>query len=120
MHVTVIDSFIDYEPGSVQYQFNENDLKTVSADPKIDWLFTVESTPIYTSSSNHQADLTLRNAYYSFFDQYGVDLVFPSDNHNYQRTFPLKYNIDSSNNSIIVDKNQNNYKNNDKDDGVIT
>jgi hypothetical protein len=51
----------------------------------------------------------------------GLDLVFSSDNHNYQRTFPLKYNsnADSSNNPIIVDRNQNNYKNNDKEDGVI-
>jgi len=63
-----------------------------------------------------------------FFDKYGVDLVFTSDNHNYQRTFPIKFNDekrDSSNNPIIVDSNQNNYHininddNNNNNNGVI-
>ena len=39
-------------------------------------------------------------------------MVFTSDNHNYQRTFPLKYNDEDdndSNNPIIADSNQNNY-----------
>lgn len=46
-------------------------------------------------------------------------MVFTSDNHNYQRTFPLKYNSQGEDfkNPIIVDNNQNNHYN--KDDGVI-
>ena len=40
----------------------------------------------------------------------GLILVFTSDNHNYQRTFPLKYNSydESSNNPIIADNRFNN------------
>jgi Calcineurin-like phosphoesterase len=112
VHVTVIDPFIDYEPGSAQYQFIENDLKTAYNNPNIHWIFAVESTPMYTSPSKHDADSTIRDTYHPLFDEYNVDLVLTSDNHNYQRTFPLKHNsqqVGDSSNPIITDKNQNNY-----------
>jgi hypothetical protein len=112
VHVTVIDPFIDYEPGSAQYQFIENDLKTAYNNPNIHWIFAVESTPMYTSPSKHDADSTIRDTYHPLFDEYNVDLVLSSDNHNYQRTFPLKHNsqqVGDSSNPIITDKNQNNY-----------
>ena len=91
-HFVFIDPYIDYKPGSAQYQFIENDLKTASTNPKIDWTFVAEHIPMYTSPSKHPADSTIRDIYQPLFDKYGVDLVFSGDNHNYQRTFPLKYN----------------------------
>jgi hypothetical protein len=111
IHVTVIDPFIDYKPGSSQYQFIENDLRNASNNQKIDWKFVVESTPIYTSPSDHPANSTIRDTYHPLFDKYGIDIVFTSDNHNYQRTFPLKYNSEGGNSSnpIIADKNLNKY-----------
>jgi hypothetical protein len=109
VHVTVIDPFSDYGSTSDQYQFIEQDLKSASANSKIDWRFVVESTPIYTSPSEHPADSTIRDIYHPLFDKYNIDLVFSSDNHNYQRTFPLKYNSDGdSSNPIITDRNQTN------------
>ncbi|HEX5187831.1 MAG TPA: LamG-like jellyroll fold domain-containing protein [Nitrososphaeraceae archaeon] len=109
-HFVFIDPYIDYKPGSAQYQFIENDLKTASTNPNIDWIFAVESAPMYTSPSKHDADTTIRDTYHPLFDRYDVDLVLSSDNHNYQRTFPLKYNNQSgSSNPIITDKNQTNY-----------
>jgi hypothetical protein len=123
VHVTVMDPYIDYEPGSDQYQFIENDIKTAFTDPSIDWRFVVESVPIYTSPSQHPGDSTIKDIYHPFFDKYGVDIVFTSDNHNYQRTFPLKYNSEDvgedSNNPIIVDRNQNNYYYGNNEGGVI-
>ena len=121
VHFVIIDPYIDYNADSSQYHFIEQELKTASTNPKIDWTFVVESIPIYTSPAQHPANSTIRDIYHPLFDKYGVDLVFTSDNHNYQRTFPLKYNSkggDSSNHPIIVDSNQNNYYNNDKG-GVI-
>jgi hypothetical protein len=112
VHVTVLDPYIDYEPGSAQYQFIQSDLKTASSNPNIDWIFAVESTPMYTSPSKHDADPTIRDTYHPLFDEYNVDLVLSSDNHNYQRTFPLKYNSQQggdSSNPIITDNSQNNY-----------
>jgi Calcineurin-like phosphoesterase len=124
VHVIFMDPYLDYTPGSSQFHFIVNDLKTASADPEIDWIFVVESIPIYTSPAQHEADYSIRDIYHPFFDKYGVDLVFSSDNHNYQRTFPLKYNSedkDSSNYPLIVDRNSNNYFYYDDiyDNGVI-
>ena len=128
VHVTVIDPFIDYKPGSAQYQFIDDDLKTASTNPNIDWIFVAQSIPMYTSPSKHPSDYVLTDTYYPLFDKYDVDLVLSSDNHNYQRTFPLNYHdgLDSSDNPIIVNKNQknyhsinyNNYKDNDNN-GII-
>ncbi|HET7644831.1 MAG TPA: metallophosphoesterase [Nitrososphaeraceae archaeon] len=131
LHVTIIDPFIDYKPGSAQYKFIDNDLKTASTNPNIDWIFAVQSTPMYTSPSKHPSDYKITDTYYPLFDKYDVDLVLSSDNHNYQRTFPLDYHSSSSgaassDNPTIVNKNQKNYHsinyNNYKDDdknGVI-
>ena len=122
MHITFTDPFIDYGSTSAQYLFIENELKTAFIDPKIDWIFVVESTPMYTSPSKHPSDTTIRDVYQPLFDKYGVDLVLSSDNHNYQRTFPLKYNNNAdSSNPIIVDNNQDNYNYNYNQDntGVI-
>ena len=115
-HFVFIDPYIDYKPGSAQYQFIENDLKTASTNPNIDWRFVVESVPMYTSPSKHPADSNIRDIYHPLFDKYKVDIVFNSDNHNYQRTFPLKYNNGDSSNPIIANKNKNSY---DSYTGVI-
>jgi hypothetical protein len=120
VHFIFIDPYIDYRLGSDQYQFIEQDLKTASTNPKIDWTFIVEHIPMYTSPTKHPADYTVRDIYHPLFDKYGVDLVFSGDNHNYQRTFPLKYNNNgggySSNNPIISNSDKNNYN---ADSGVI-
>jgi hypothetical protein len=59
----------------------------------------------------HLGDSTIRDIFHPLFDKYNVDLVFTADNHNYQRTFPLKHNSNTdSSNPIIADRNQTNYK----------
>ena len=126
VHFIIIDPFIDYSTSSVQYQFIEQDLRNVYNNPNIDWTFVVETTPIYTSLVQHPGDSTIRDIYHPLFDKYGVDLVLTSDNHNYQRTFPLKYNNEDgdSSNPVIVDSHQNNYhiindEDSDNNKGVI-
>ena len=110
VHITIIDPHIDYSSTSDQYQFIEQDLKTASTNPKIAWIFVVEHTPMYTSPSKHLGDSTIRDIFHPLFDKYNVDLVFTADNHNYQRTFPLKHNSNTdSSNPIIADRNQTNY-----------
>ena len=66
--------------------------------------------------NKHPADFNIRNIYHPLFDKYNVDLVLTSDNHNYQRTFPLKYNNGDSSYPIVANKDQNNY---DTYNGVI-
>jgi hypothetical protein len=120
VHFVFMDPYVDYKPGSKQYQFIENDLKTAYNNPSIDWTFVVEHIPMYTSPSKHSANFTIRDTYHPLFDKYGVDLVFSGDNHNYQRTFPLKYNNnggrDIFSNPSISNKDSSNYNN---DNGVI-
>ena len=117
IHFTVIDPHIDYSINSTQYQFIEQDLQNASPinNSKIDWLFVIEHIPMYTSPSKHYANSTIRDIYHPLFDKYNVDLVFSGDNHNYQRTFPLKYNNSNGNSSIpiISDRNLNNDNSND-------
>ena len=112
LHVIFMDPHIDYTPGGFQFQFVVDSLQGAYMDPEIDWIFVVESTPIYTSPAKHPANYTIREIYHPLFDRYGVDLVLSSDNHNYQRTFPLKYNSTEDltpNNPIIKDRHPNNY-----------
>ena len=52
---------------------------------------------------------TLRSIYNPFFDQYGVDLVLEGHVHNYQRTFPLKYNPSSPSNPIQTSSSTTSY-----------
>jgi hypothetical protein len=40
-----------------------------------------------------------------------VDLVLQGHEHNYQRSYPLKYNINNSSNPIITDTDTHNYTN---------
>ena len=109
VHFTVIDPHIDYGPSSAQYQFIEQDLRIAASNSTLDWIFVVESTPMYTSPSQHPGNSTIRDIYHPLFDKHRVDLVFTSDNHNYQRTYPLKYNEGDSSNPVIIDSNQDNY-----------
>jgi hypothetical protein len=114
IHFTVIDPHIDHSFNSTQYQFIEQDLQNASPinNSRIDWLFVVEHIPMYTSTSKHSANSTIRDIYHPLFDKYNVDLIFSGDNHNYQRTFPLKYHNSNNGNSsipIISDGNLNNY-----------
>jgi hypothetical protein len=117
VHFVAIDPYIEYSHNSAQYQFIENDLKHASTNPKIDWIFVMEHIPMYTSPTKHPADPTIRDVFHPLFDEYGVDIVFSGDNHNYQRTFPLKYNHqDDRSNPISSSTSLNNYK---EDSGVI-
>jgi hypothetical protein len=71
---------------------------------------------MYTSPYKHPADSVIRDIYHPLFDKYEADVVFTSDNHNYQRTYPLKYNNEDSSNPIVANNHQNNY---DANNGVI-
>ena len=60
-----------------------------------------------------KASKTLRDVYHPLFDKYDVDLVLAGHVHNYQRSFPIKYNDDKPSKPIITSSNKNNYNNPD-------
>jgi hypothetical protein len=95
-HVLTMASEITFSKGSAQYNFVENDLKTAAANPNIKWIIVNYHRVMYTSpntcsASTCEGSSSLRDAYHPLFDKYRVDLVLQGHVHNYQRTFPLKY-----------------------------
>ena len=117
--VIVMDSdHSSYSSGSSQYNFVIGELQKASQDPNIKWIIVYIHKQFYTSPntcgssscSNTASDTTsLRNTYQKYFDQYGVDVVLNGHVHNYQRTYPLKYDSVSPSSPIITSKISNDY-----------
>jgi hypothetical protein len=119
VHVLTMDSDRgSYASGSAQYNFVINDLQTKSQDPNIKWIIVNIHKQMYTSPntcgssscSNTGTDATnLRNIYHAKFDQYGVDLVLNGHLHNYQRTYPIKYDSGSPSSPTVTDSSSTDY-----------
>ena len=109
-HILVLDTDRNvFSSGSPQYNFAVNDLQSASQDPSIDWIIVYFHKPIYTSPTSTSASSSFRSTYHPLFDQYGVDLVLAGHAHNYQRTFPLKFNPNSASNPTVTSANNNDY-----------
>jgi hypothetical protein len=103
VHVLTMATEISFSTSSAQYNFVKNDLAAASTDPNIKWIIVNYHRAMYTSpntcsSSTCHGSSSLRDAYHPLFDKYGVDLVLQGHVHNYQRTFPIKYNPSSPSN----------------------
>jgi hypothetical protein len=101
-----------------QFGFVLGQLQQASQDPNIKWIIVYIHKQFYTSPntcgssscSNTASDTTsLRNTYQKYFDQYGVDVVLNGHVHNYQRTYPLKYDSASPSSPIITSTVSNDY-----------
>ena len=101
--------FVPYANGSEQYNFIENDLRNAASNSAIDWIIVYGYRPFYTSPTLHPGTEVLRETYVPLFEKYGVDLVITSHNHNYQRSYPLVYNVQHSKEPIIKDVNTSYY-----------
>ncbi len=116
VHVLTMSTEQASRSGSKQYNFVINDLEQASADPKIKWIVVSLHAPLYSSpntcaESTCAGDKTFRDAYHKLFDQYGVDMVLEGHVHNYQRSFPIKYNLLDPPNPIVTSSSKNSYKN---------
>jgi hypothetical protein len=121
MRVIVMDSdHSSYSSGSSQYNFVISELQKASQASNIKWIVVYLHKQLYTSPntcsagscSNTGSDATnLRNIYHPKFDQYGVALVLNGHVHNYQRTFPIKYDSGSPSSPIKACSSTNNYGN---------
>jgi hypothetical protein len=47
--------------------------------------------------------------YHLLFGEYEVDLVLQGHQHNYQRTFPIRYNAENPDQPIVTDRNTSDY-----------
>jgi predicted phosphodiesterase len=109
VHFVVMSTELTYTAGSEQYNFVNNDLSNAAADPNIDWIVVLYHRVAYSSPTTHSGLPTLRDTYHPLFDKYGVDVVLQGHNHNYQRSYPIKYNSNNPSSPIIADANTNNY-----------
>lgn len=119
MRVIVMDSDrVSFNTGSSQYNFVISELQKASQDSNIQWIVVYLHKQMYTSPntcsasscSNTGSDAEdLRDIYHAKFDQYGVDVVLNGHVHNYQRTFPIKYDSGSPSSPIKACSNNNNY-----------
>ena len=120
-HILVMDSDKNsFSSGSAQYNFVISDLQSASQNPNINWIIVYIHKQFYTSPNtcsagsceNTASDSTnLRNTYHAKFEQYGVDLVLNGHVHNYQRTFPIKYDSGSPSSPTVTSTNTNSYTN---------
>jgi hypothetical protein len=126
VHFLAMSSIIPFNNQSLAYkllrddsrqkQFVNDDLYLASQNKSIDWIVVYLYRPIYSSPSFHETKNFLRDSYHPLFDMYGVDLVLQAHNHNYQRSYPIKYNATNSIKPIVVDNHNNTYS---KPNGTI-
>src|SRR6266498_1877778 len=67
------------------------------------WIIVYLYKPMYSSPTFHPSSDSLRNNYHPLFDEYNVDLVLQAHNHNYQRSYPIRYNFTNSSTPVITD-----------------
>ena len=113
VHFLSMATEISYSTSSSQYAFIRQDLAAASQNQNIDWIIVYFHKPMYSSPSSCSScsgESSLRDTYHPLFDQYGVDLVLEGHTHDYQRSFPIKFNPNSKSNPSITDNNnKNNY-----------
>ncbi|HVD36987.1 MAG TPA: metallophosphoesterase [Nitrososphaeraceae archaeon] len=115
-HVLTMATELSFGKGSAQYNFVDNDLKSAATNPNIKWIIVNYHTPMYTSpntcsASSCNGSSPYRDVYHPLFDKYGVDLVLQGHVHNYQRTYPLKYDPVSPSSPTITSTNTSSYTN---------
>jgi hypothetical protein len=119
VHFTVISTELlrDDSEGIEQYEFVNDDLASATSDPNISWIVVYYHEEAYTSPYTTPGDpeevrtasIAFRDAYHPLFEKYDVDLVLQAHNHNYERSYPIKYNNANSSAPIITDSHTNNY-----------
>jgi predicted phosphodiesterase len=115
VHFLALSSIIPFNNESLQFkllrdetaqrEFVSNDLYYASQNKSINWIIVYMYRPMYTSPSQHGPQEMLRDIYQPLFDYYGVDLVLQAHNHNYQRSYPLRFNHTNSSDPVITDRN---------------
>ena len=103
VHFLSMATEISYRLYSSQNAFVQQDLAAASQNQNIDWIIVYFHKPMYSSPSSCSScsgESSLRDTYHPLFDQYGVDLVLEGHAHDYQRSYPIKFNANSKSNPI--------------------
>ena len=110
VHFIALATEIPFDTNSSQYNFIKNDLEAASKNPDINWIIAYSYRPQYSSPSEHPGNSILRDLYHPLFQKYNVDIVLQAHNHNYQRSYPINYNNESSSSPLVTDNDIRSYK----------
>ncbi len=116
VHVLTMATETSFKSGSTQFNFVKNDLQKASKNSSIKWIIVNMHKPLYSSPNTCSASSckgvkSLRDTYHPLFDKYGVDLVLEGHVHDYQRSFPIKYNPSNPSKPTITNSKKNDYNN---------
>jgi hypothetical protein len=116
VHVLTMSTEEKFETDSEQYSFVVNDLRNAANNPDIKWIIVNMHYPFYASpntckESDCAGNEEYRDIYNPLFDKYGVDLVLQGHVHNYQRSFPLNFNQESSSKPLVTSTSKTDYQN---------
>jgi predicted phosphodiesterase len=110
VHFIALATEIPFGINSSQYNFVKNDLEAASKNPDINWTIVYSYRPQYSSPSEHPGNSFLRDLYHPLFQKYNVDIILQAHNHNYQRSYPINYNNESSSSPLVTDNDIKSYK----------
>ena len=88
VHMVFMSTEHDFNPGSAQYNWLEQDLSSVdrSITP---FVIVYGHSPMYSSNSYHGSEVELRDAVENLYVEKGVDFVVAGHDHFYERTWPV-------------------------------
>jgi hypothetical protein len=81
VHFTIIDQYIDYRPGSEEYNWLVNDL----ANSNKLWKFIIFHEPGWSSGGSHPNNPDVQNYIQPLCELYNVSIIFSGHNHYYSR-----------------------------------
>ena len=79
VHVAVVDQYVPYWQGSIQYDWLHNDL-AMTTKP---WKTIVLHEPGWSAGGGHENDSVVQEDIQPLCETYGVDIVFAGHNHYY-------------------------------------
>ena len=112
--------YLDMSEDKAQEQlaFVKSDLENAASNPNIKWIIPFFHRIMYYDQEGDLVedlvdppDHNLMDIYHPLFEQYGVNLVLQAHIHKYERTYPLKFNAEDSEDPIITNKDSSNYPN---------
>ncbi|HBG28103.1 MAG: hypothetical protein A2Y10_18520 [Planctomycetes bacterium GWF2_41_51] len=113
VHIILLDQYVNYTPGSAQYNWLVNDLSSSTKK----WNIIVLHEPGWSAGGGHSNEVPVQQYIQPLCEQYGVPIIFGGHNHYYARAVvngvhhvttgaggaPL-YNPSSGENIIITSK----------------
>jgi hypothetical protein len=117
---TAKNKVIPYNLTSKQYEFVNNDLKSAHENKSINWIVVYSFRSFYSSNTTHPGLDELQDLFHPLFEKYGVDIVLQAHNHNYQRTYPISYNVTKQFTPIIMNRDTEMYRDEPKGPIFVT